>query len=262
MTNQPKKLFGSPLLVAIFATLALAGCGSDSPAVESAAENTMPAAQQSSSHGVEKPDHTSASDSTTLKAITARNELVSRVSLFTDIQGALPINEYVVDGSTVRPSDLLAAGEITRVEAGRSFTWTTNVSKDGEIRSELPYNDAEAMVSTIHVTMAVDSQVASPDLDTSLNLESITFGLALSGQVDVAAAEADLVGLGRVVGLFVDESPVFDYDSDLFAVLWDGAFLGTVAADGRVAFPAVDSGLVPDDLAIDELLDPRPALDA
>ena len=50
-----------------------------------------------------------------------------------------------------------------------------------------------------------------------------------------------------VAGARIARTPVYDYDPNLWAILEDGAFIGTVSSEGGVSFPILDeaAGLVP-----------------
>jgi hypothetical protein len=113
----------------------------------------------------------------------------------------------------------------------------------GTTRTELPFNDEQAMRSTIDVEMKIDQQIAaSPGVVLG---PTVSFGLALGPFVDVEAAAAELKGLSTILVFLHEHSPVFDYDKSLLSVLEHGAFLGLVAEDRTVTFPAMDPVAVP-----------------
>ncbi|MGI8514251.1 MAG: hypothetical protein ACR2NT_03760 [Acidimicrobiia bacterium] len=156
------------------------------------------------------------------------------------------------EGERDSVSDAVVVGSIVDVTPGVSFSW----DEVGTTRTELPFNDGKAMISTVHVTLKVDQQVAvSPGIELPAN---ITFGLSLGPPVDVQAATAELKALGTVVVFLFEDSQVFDYDKSLYAVVEDGAFLGVVGPDGGISFPAMDPvavpTLVPSDLTLNDLL--------
>lgn len=181
-----------------------------------------------------------------------RGEFGSRIPpLYTSILEASPLIEYVVDGRPEFVSEALVVGRVFSVDEGRSFSWTDEGGN--EVRTELSFNAKSAMVSTIHIQVAVDS--AQARTDTIARGSEITIGLALNASVNVQALARELIATQGVV-VYLRRSPVFDYDPKLWSVLDDGDFLGIVGEDSAVRFPILEltqPGRVPNGLTIDDL---------
>lgn len=126
-------------------------------------------------------------------------------------------------------------GTISAVEPGAGFRWDLSENGDNEVRVQLPYGDAEAMINTVHATIKVEEFLA-PHSD--LRDTEFQFGLAFSPRVPLEAAVADLTNLGEVV-VFMDSSPVFDYQPGLHGVMENGQLIGIVN-NGNVEFPIAD----------------------
>lgn len=182
-----------------------------------------------------------------------RSEFGARLPpLYLNIQEASPLIEYVVDGVPEFVSGALVVGRVTSVTQGRSFAWTDEGGS--EVRSELKFNAKSAMVSTIHIQVAVES-AQSRDGSIAAGSE-LTMGLALNAPVDLKAVTKDLVASEGIVAYLV-KSPVFDYDPNLWSVLDDGNFLGVVGPGSSAGFPVLDRihpGFVAKDLTTDDLL--------
>lgn len=207
------------LAVLAAAGVAVAGCGSDEPTTQSMS---------------------------VIEHLTARHESASRGSpLYAEVDQAMPNVLYTIDGGDpVSVADAYVVGSVAQVTAGRSFTWSEGA--EAEIRTELPFNDASALVSTVHVTVDIERSIvaASEPQDVAQSLQpgrQVTFGLALGSPVDLAAAEREVRGLGTLAVLLYHPSPVFDYDASLWAVVEDGAFLGVVDPEGIVSFPVIEA---------------------
>ena len=184
----------------------------------------------------------------------SRSMMGSRERTYKSILEAMPNVVFVgPEGNRGSASEAVLIGSVVDVTPGASFVW----DEVGTTRTELPFNDEQAMSSTIHVEMKIDQQIAvSPGVVLG---PTVSFGLALGPFVDVEAAVAELKGLGTILVFLHEHSPVFDYDKSLLSVLEDGAFLGLVAEDGTVTFPAMDPVavpvLVPAGLTVDTLRD-------
>lgn len=179
-----------------------------------------------------------------IEDLSARHGSASRGSpLYTAVDEAMPNVLYSIDGAApVSVADAYVVGNVVEVVAGRSFLWAETA--DTEIRTEVPFNDPTAMVSTIHVTVGVNRSIVAASEPAAVHQalapgRSVTLALALSAPVDVDAAAAELRALGTLATLLYHPSPVFDYDPSLWAVLEDGAFLGQVDAKGLVTFPVL-----------------------
>lgn len=139
---------------------------------------------------------------------------------------------------------IVVSGTISSVEKGAGFAW--EITADGERRIQLPYGDEEAMINTVHLTIVVDELLAPPR---EKRETAFTVGLAFDPEIPFEAVVADMTGLGEVV-VFMEGSPVFDYQPGLFGIIGDGQMIGDVKSDGRVVFPMLGDGELPDSNAV------------
>lgn len=192
-------------------------------------------------------------DPSVIKLIADRTHALTRAPVpYTSVVEAMPSVLYLVNGrEELRMSDAYVVGTIIDVQEGRSFNWVEGTNSSERI--EVPFNSADAKVSTVHLVIKVDRSIVAPgQLD--IDQTTVTVGLALNAPVAVDAARKDLSTGGSVAVLLVRFSPVFDYDPALWAILDDGEFLGRVSDEGTVSFPTLaERGLVPDGLTIEQL---------
>jgi hypothetical protein len=138
--------------------------------------------------------------------------------------------------SAGQPQPLTVAVVVGRFESagpGAAFTVAGADAPGGRTED---FDAPGATWKTVEATFVVD-QVISGALDGADHLE---VGLAFGPDIDPAAVEDDLRRLGRTV-LFLDESPVFAYKPQLYGTVADGTLLATVADDGTLALPALDT---------------------
>lgn len=195
-------------------------------------------------------------DPSVVELIADRTHALTRAPVpYTSVVEATPSVLYLVYGrEELRMSDAYVVGTIIDVQEGRSFNWAEGTNSSERI--EVPFNIADAKVSTVHLVIKVDRSIVAPghpDIDQT----TVTVGLALNAPVAVDAARKDLSTGGSVEVLLVRSSPVFDYDPALWAILDDGEFLGRVSVEGTVSFPTLaERGLVPEGLTIEQLEHP------
>lgn len=194
---------------------------------------------------------------TVLDLIAQRTHAVTRAAVpYTSVLEAMPNVVYLVNGTDeLRISDAYATSSVVAVDAGRSFYWKED--PDSSTRVEVPFNDDEAQVSTLHLTVAVERAIVAPGQPEIAN-STISVGLVLNAPLDLDAARKELTGNGSVVVLLlVRSSLVFDYDPTVWAILDDGEFFGLVSSNGTVSFPALaERELVPDGLTIEQFETP------
>ena len=138
--------------------------------------------------------------------------------------------------SVGQPRPLTIAVVVGRFESagpGAAFTVAGADAPGG--RSE-DFDAPAATWKTVEATFVVD-QVISGAVDRA---DRVEVGLAFGPDIDPAAVEDDLRRLGRTV-LFLDKSPVFGYKPQLYGTVADGTLLATVADDGTLALPALDT---------------------
>lgn len=138
--------------------------------------------------------------------------------------------------SAGQPQPLTVAVVIGRFEsAGPGVAFTVAGADAPGGRSE-DFDAPGATWKTVEASFVVD-QVISGALDRA---DRVQVGLAFGPDIDPATVEDDLRRLGRTV-LFLDRSPVFAYNPQLYGTVADGTLLATVADDGTLALPALDA---------------------
>lgn len=147
---------------------------------------------------------------------------------------------------------LVIVGAVEAVEPGRSFRWEVNDS--GARRIEVPADDQEAMISTFHLTVAVEESITDT-ADAALGrLRQVEVGLAMGPDVRLEDVEADYGNLTDAV-FFLQRNRVFDYDSELWGIVEDGALVATPDENGYLSFPTLEARdpLQPEGLTVDSL---------
>lgn len=171
----------------------------------------------------------------------------------------MPMLRYTVDGGPVHSiAHAYVFGTVSAVDPGPSPFWERN--EDGQkVRVEREFNDPEAMLSIIHVTIDAERLFLSPDVAPDWDeSDPVTIGLALPNPVNIDAVRADLVGASLATLLDFD-SIFFDYDDDVHGLIRD-EFLGR--ADGEdIVFPTLDLDYddQPDRISIEDLEADGPA---
>lgn len=142
---------------------------------------------------------------------------------------ALPSVRYATpDGETLRASDLVVIGSVSTVRAG------IGGKAEGDVWIETSFNDPEAVVRTYHLTVAIETVIAGRIGRT------VEVGVALGDSVSPETAFAGLRELGRMILFLSAESPVYEYDDHLYAVLEDGGLTAFVTPSGTLSLPFVD----------------------
>jgi hypothetical protein len=137
-------------------------------------------------------------------------------------------------GRIADPIDAAVLGDVIDVEEGRSFKW--DVGPEGsELRLETEFGSSDAMISTYHLTVKVSTVIGPTDAKDAAG-SSMLIGLAVDSDVTLKDVESDFSSITGAV-FFVSKSPVFDYDSRLFAIVEDGALMAVPADDGSLTFP-------------------------
>ena len=137
--------------------------------------------------------------------------------------------------SVGRPEPLTVAVVVGRFESagpGGAFGVAGGDAPDGQ---PADFDAADATWKTVEATFVVD-EVISGAVNSA---ERVQVGLAFGPDIDPSGVADDLRRLGRSV-LFLNRSPVFSYNPQLYGTVADGALLATVADDGTLALPALD----------------------
>ncbi len=145
----------------------------------------------------------------------------------------LPTITYRIrNGSTTTLSDAVVVGHVTGVSPGRAHDWPEDIEPD---RIEVPFDDPRAMARTVHAEVAVSEVLAG-----EVREETIVVGFAFGPSTPFDVIAAGLPALGELV-LFLDaDSGVYDYEPDIWSVVFDGEVLAEVGDDGRLTLPAAE----------------------
>ena len=147
---------------------------------------------------------------------------------FDSLDDLLANTLYERPGERPRPlTEAVVVGRVVRVEPGRGFTVEGD---DAERGTETDFSDASARWRTVHAVVEVESVLSGDG-----SLDTVVVGLVMD---DLELAQEGLPALGRVV-LFLDRSPVVDYDPALYGVAHDGRLIGEVDEEGQLSFPAL-----------------------
>jgi len=184
---------------------------------------------------------------TILESLASRENIVARApALNNSLVEAMPYVRYFSDdGIDFSLSDAYVRGDIESVSAGKSFIWA--MDSDRELRSEVPIESNSAMVTTYHLGIRVQVGFTSEinGLSTERNVsknELIQVGLALPGSGFLQELQNEWVGKKKIAMLLISQNPVFDYQSQLWSVLNDGAYLGLIDSAANVNFPLIELG--------------------
>lgn len=176
---------------------------------------------------------------------------VSGTALYRTLSDLLPNTSYVEIADAeppIVPNNTVAVGQIINVEHGVGFYGN---GPEHPATAQVPFGDERAEWNTIHVTVDVQRVIGS-DAEPP---QQLRVGLPAGPDVDFERLSLGLRSLGDVVLFMYKSSPVFAYDQSLFAVLED-SIIATVAGDGSLALPFVESGRA------EKMLQETPTLDA
>lgn len=156
---------------------------------------------------------------------------------------ATPLTKFVVDGveQSEAASDLLVVGRVTGVTAGTSYSWPTGPGKTGGNTTSVThaFNHENAWMSTVHLSVSVESTLPTDATLPDTGLVSI--GLALLSPVDVDALATELVGRRIATPLHANDKSFFSGESGVYGILLAGEMLGFIDDEQRVSFPALKS---------------------
>ena len=117
---------------------------------------------------------------------------------------------------------------------------------------ELPYGDDEAVVESVHLTFAIEDELAPHPGDGG---GEITIGLIFDPGFDLDRIEKDYLGLGRAV-VVLEQSPVFAYKPGVYGILDDGLMVGRIDEADRVDLFLIEGereGFAPEGLTVTDL---------
>lgn len=201
----------------------------------------MAVAAAACSGGSGGPDLSSASVAEQIVAATGHASTES--TWYSSPVEATPLTTYVIDG-VEKPnpvSDLFVVGAVQSVAGGMGYSWADGPQEEGGEPTEAThaFNHEHAWISTVHLTVAIESSLYRDA--TFASLREVTVGLALASPVNVDSLEAELVGQRIAAPLLTNDKTFFRLEPGVYGVLMSGEMLGIVGDDGMVSFPALTS---------------------
>ena len=154
---------------------------------------------------------------------------------------ATPLTTYVIDG-VEKPnpvSDLFVVGTVLSVTGGMGYSWPDGPQEAGGEPTEATheFNHEDAWLSTVHLTVSIESSLYRDA--TFASLQEVKIGLALSSPVNLDSLRTELVGQRLAAPLRTNEKTLFRREPGVYGVLLSGEMLGFVGDDGMVSFPAL-----------------------
>lgn len=180
---------------------------------------------------------TSSGDSVTYleKQMRGRAEAASRDVWYRSLDELLPNARFAVPGEPPESiTDFAVVGEVVDVAKGFGFVVMRD-APDGGLPGE--FDSAGAMWKTVHLAFRVDRVLGGGGVEGTLKV-----GVAFDASADFKIIREGFKNLGRVVLFLQQDSPVFAYDPQLYAIAEDGALLAVVdQQSGRLSLPALDA---------------------
>lgn len=171
-------------------------------------------------------------ESGAMAALRARHELGATAKTFRDVAELLMNTKFATGEATAEPvTDAVVRGTVVDVAPGRAFTVEGPDAPDGTLTD---FDDASASWRTFHLTVNVVETLSG---STSGNL--ITVGVAFGPDTSLERVRADMEALGEVV-LFLNHTPVFNYDKSVYGTVGDGAYIAPIDSAGTLTLPALD----------------------
>ena len=191
--------------------------------------------------GNSAPDSSSAPVARQIAAATGHASTVS--TWYTSPLEATPLTTYVIDGEE-KPnpvSDLFVVGTVLSVTGGMGYSWPDAPQEVGGEPTEEThaFNHEDAWLSTVHLTVSIESSLYRDA--TFASLQEVKIGLALSSPVNLDSLRTELVGQRIAAPLRTNEKTFFRQEPGVYGVLLSGEMLGFVGDDGMVSFPALTS---------------------
>lgn len=155
---------------------------------------------------------------------------------YRNIAELLPNTKYAEPGDTPKPiTSRVFVGRVASVTEGKGFWVPEGDAPGGTV---IGFDDGRAMWKTVHLEVTVERSLD----DVSKPGELVHVGLATGPDAEVTALADGLRALGNLVFFLFDDSPVFEYRTDLRAIVEDGSMIATIDGEGRLGLPALEEG--------------------
>lgn len=176
-------------------------------------------------------DPENASRRDVIAALSARHAGASVIQPFNSLTELLANTHYQVGDASPRPlTEAVIVGRVTDVHPGRAFRVEGDDAPDG-IATD--FDNPDALWRTVHASVAVES-VISGAAD-----EVILVGFAFDPTLPLDDIEKQMIGFEQLL-MFLNKSPVFDYDPDVYGTVFDGALVGLIDDEGHITLPALE----------------------
>lgn len=167
----------------------------------------------------------------TVEALRDRGESADGCRAFDSLDDLLHNTRYrTADGTARALTVAVVVGRFDSVAAGRAFVVPGGDVPGGQAAD---FDADGAVWKTLEATFTIDQVISgNPDLG-----GEVAVGIALGPDANPDRADRDLPDLGTVV-LFLDKSPVFAYDRDIYGTTADGSLITVVSDEGKLSLPA------------------------
>lgn len=167
-----------------------------------------------------------------LEEMRGRAEAGSSVRPFDSLTETLGNVEYSIAGGPAAPlTEAVVVGVVTDVAPGRAFSDEKPGSPDGV---GVDFDDPDAIWRSVHALVEVETVISGEAGRVA------EVGFAFDPRVPLQEIRAELVGMGSML-LFLNRSPVFDYDAGAYGTVSDGALLGLVDQQGNITLPLIEN---------------------
>ena len=168
------------------------------------------AASAACASGNSAPDLSSAPVARQIVAATGHASTLSVSTWYSSSLEATPLTTYVIDGEE-KPnpvSDLFVVGTVLSVTGGMGYSWPDGPQEAGGEPTEKShaFNHEDAWISTVHLTVSIESSLYRDA--TFASLQEVKIGLALSSPVNLDSLRTELVGQRIAAPLRTNEKDV------------------------------------------------------
>lgn len=167
-----------------------------------------------------------------IDALKARHEGAASITPYRDLTELLDNTTYQAGSKApVVLTEAVVRGHISNVTEGKAFTVEGSDAPGGTLAD---FDNPNAQWRTFHATLEV-AEVISGAAG-----KQITVGLAFGPDIKVDTVRTDLTAMKEVV-MFLERSPVFDYDDTIYGVVGNGALIAQLDDQGTLTLPVLDA---------------------
>lgn len=197
-----------------------------------------------------------AQDADSLRSLGQQRSGLETLRVYDSVEEAMPNVDYTLDGKPHYECQLYMRGEIIEIRPGRSFSWPMRDDVE-DVAVIGDYNAEGADMSEVLIDVAVtDGIAATAEIAVP---ERLTISIGFQAPVNLDSIGQDLRVGSDIVALLNRWDTVTGTVTSTYEPL-EGLFVGRVADNGRLTFPAVEGagedGLVPSGLTVADLESP------